>query len=47
MEAFAHDHYARRVEQLEKFGVSDPTLDSALQPLLDPAGEFPAIPLLP
>ena len=27
MEAFAHDHYARRVSQLEKFGVTDPTLD--------------------
>ena len=27
MEAFAHDHYARRVNQLEKFGVTDPLLN--------------------
>jgi hypothetical protein len=27
MEAFAHDHYARRVSQLEKFGVTDPLLN--------------------
>jgi hypothetical protein len=27
MEAFAHDHYARRVQHLEKFGVTDPLLN--------------------
>lgn len=27
MEAFAHDHYARRVSHLEKFGVTDPLLN--------------------
>jgi hypothetical protein len=27
MEAAAHEHYARRVAQLEKFGVTDPLLD--------------------
>jgi len=49
MEAFAHDHYARRVSQLEKFGVSDPTLDPGglTDPLLDAAGEFAELPLLP
>ena len=49
MEAFAHDHYARRVSQLEKFGVTDPTLDPGglLDPLVDPVGEFAEIPLLP
>lgn len=49
MEAFAHDHYARRVSQLEKFGVTDPTLDpgGVTDTLLDPAGEFAEIPLLP
>jgi len=49
MEAFAHDHYARRVSQLEKFGVSDPTLDPGglTDPLADPAGEFTQLPLLP
>ncbi len=49
MEAFAHDHYARRVAQLEKFGVSDPALDpgGVSNPLVDPAGEFAELPLLP
>ena len=49
MEAFAHDHYARRVAHLEKFGVTDPALDpgSVTDPLTDPAGEFNVLPLLP
>ena len=49
MEAFAHDHYARRVAQLEKFGVTDPALDpgGVIDPLNDPAGEFPVLPDLP
>jgi hypothetical protein len=49
MEAFAHDHYARRVSQLEKFGVTDPALDpgGVTDPLTDPAGEFAELPLLP
>ncbi|HZN35499.1 MAG TPA: hypothetical protein VFB80_16840 [Pirellulaceae bacterium] len=49
MEAFAHDHYARRVAQLEKFGVTDPALDpgGVIDPLNDPAGEFPELPLVP
>jgi len=49
MEAFAHDHYARRAAHLEKFGVTDPALDpgGVTNPLLDPAGEFAELPLLP
>jgi hypothetical protein len=57
MEAFAHDHYARRVGQLEKLGVTDPTLNPGtdgtdlLQPgtggVFDPAGELGALDLLP
>jgi hypothetical protein len=53
MEAFAHDHYARRVSQLEKFGVTDPTLNhgsGVTDPLLpgtggfvDPLGELGAL----
>jgi hypothetical protein len=41
MEAFAHDHYARRVSQLEKFGVTDPLLNpgsGVTDPLLPGAG---------
>jgi hypothetical protein len=47
MEAFAYDHYARRVEHVEKFGVTDPTLDPGVvtDPLIDPAGEFTELPL--
>ena len=43
MEAFAHDHYARRVSQLEKFGVTDPTLNTGsgvTDPLLPGTGGF-------
>jgi hypothetical protein len=42
MEAFAHDHYARRVSHLEKFGVTDPTLDPG-GGLTDPLGELGAL----
>lgn len=57
MEAFAHDHYARRVSQLEKFGVTDPLLNpgtSVTNPLLpgtgglvDPVGDVGLLNLLP
>ena len=44
MEAFAHDHYARRVVHLEKFGVTDPALDPG--GVIDPIND-PVLPLLP
>ncbi len=57
MEAFAHDHYARRVSHLEKFGVTDPLLNpgtGVTDPLLpgtdglvDPLGDLGAFDLLP
>ena len=54
MEAFAHDHYARRVSQLEKFGVTDPTLNPGSDPLwpgtdgfVDPLGDLGALDLFP
>jgi len=57
MEAFAHDHYARRVSHLEKFGVTDPTLNpggGVTDPLLpgtdgfvDPLGDIGTLNLLP
>jgi hypothetical protein len=57
MEAFAHDHYARRVSQLEKFGVTDPLLNpgtGVTDPLLpgtdglvDPFSNLGALDLLP
>jgi hypothetical protein len=56
MEAFAHDHYARRVSQLEKFGVTDPLLNpgSVTDPLLpgtdglvDPLGNVGLLDWLP
>jgi hypothetical protein len=57
MEAFAHDHYARRVSHLEKFGVTDPTLNPGggvtdrLLPgtdgFADPLGDVGALDLLP
>ena len=43
MEAFAHDHYARRISQLEKFGVTDPTLNpgsGVTDPILPGTGGF-------
>lgn len=53
-EAAAHDHYARRAEQLEKFGVTDPTHnpdDGPSEPLLpgvvDPPPEVTLLDLLP
>jgi hypothetical protein len=57
MEAFAHDHYARRVSQLEKFGVTDPLLNpgtGVTDPLLpgtnglvDPLGGLETLNSLP
>jgi len=57
MEAFAHDHYARRVSQLEKFGVTDPLLNpggGVTDPLLpgtgglvNPVGDVGLLDLLP
>jgi hypothetical protein len=57
MEAFAHDHYARRVSHLEKFGVTDPLLNpggGVTDPLLpgtgglvDPVGDVGLLDLLP